>query len=342
MNENQIYINEIIRINYKCNWKCKFCNVLMTNNYWLYDISSKEVIYKIFALTKKYTLEQRKKLTLSFSWGEPTLNKNLFSFIRLAKKIWIWVVDIQTNGTTLYKNKDYINNLIDAWLDDILIAQHSWSKSINVKLWCYYDIDDFVDWVNYIKINNINKKILIHLNIVITKINLYYIYDYINFLIELWFIDLLEVCDNWEELKIKEISFAFVQPNWYAKFNQKSLLLEFDDEEVIEIDKIIKLCKNKNISPDFHFTSPPICILNFPKYNLEFQRLNKVDADEKKWNINIWNLESYKYLWKEKRKFKDCDMCKYNKFCLWFYNNWVDFVWEEKINKRIKDFIYKS
>lgn len=53
-----IYINEIIRVNYKCNWSCKFCNVLKTNNYWENDVSYKEVVYKILALTKKYSLEQ--------------------------------------------------------------------------------------------------------------------------------------------------------------------------------------------------------------------------------------------------------------------------------------------
>ena len=47
LESDESYINEIIRITYKCNWKCKFCNVLKTNNFWENDVTHKEVIYKI-------------------------------------------------------------------------------------------------------------------------------------------------------------------------------------------------------------------------------------------------------------------------------------------------------
>jgi len=65
--EKKIYINEIIRITYKCNWKCKFCNVSKVNNYGIADISSKEVVSKILSLVKKYNTKQLKNLNLSFS-----------------------------------------------------------------------------------------------------------------------------------------------------------------------------------------------------------------------------------------------------------------------------------
>jgi hypothetical protein len=72
---------------------------------------------------------------------------------------------------------------------------------------------------------------------------------------------------------------------------------------------------------------------------LEFSRLKKLEENEKKWEVNKWNLESYKYLWKEKRKFEECEKCSYNKYCLWFYKNWIEFVWEDYIKMKINNFI---
>lgn len=340
-NAEKIYINEIIRINYKCNWSCKFCNVLKTNNYWKNDISSKDVIYQILALTKKYTKKQRQNLILSFSWWEPTLNKNLFSYIKLAKQIWIQTVEIQTNWTTLFKNFNYINRLIESWLDEIFLAQHSWDKTINNEIWSFYDIDKFINWVKFVKENNLDKKISIYLNIVVTKLNLFNLYEYINFLLKIWFIDLIPIRDHQNNSKTHKISFWYCQPNWYAEINKDLVLLNFDKKQVNEIKKIVDLCEQNNILPDFHFTWPPLCILDYKEYNLEYSRLKKLEQNTKDWEINESNLESYKWLWKEKQKFEECRKCENNKYCLWFYKNWIKFVWEDYIKKKINTFLSK-
>lgn len=333
------YINEIIRITYKCNWKCKFCNVIKTNNFWKKDLTDKEIIYKILELYRKYSLIDRKNIVLSFSWWEPTLNKNLLKYIELAKKIWIWRIQIQTNWTKLFKQKDFILKLIYVWLDEIFLAQHSWNKEINKKLWSFYSIDDFISWVKYVKEFDIHNKIQISFNIVINKINIFYIYDYILFLMYIWFIDLLPLENNNWFLNSKRISFWLVQPNGYAEINKEEVLLKFDKQQIQEIEKIVKLCKKSNIYIDFHFTSPPLCILNYPEYNLEYQRLKNLEDDIKKWKVVEWNLESYKKLWKEKEKMDWCQKCNYNNFCLWFYKNFIDFVWKKYVLEKINNFL---
>ncbi len=334
-----VYINEIIRVTYKCNWKCKFCNVLKTNNFWEHDVLSKDIIYQILNLSKKYSTDQRNSLILSFSWWEPTLDKNLSNYIKLAKKIWIWNTQIQTNWTFLFKNKEYILDLIESWLDQIFLAQHSFVDDINKSLWIYYNINDFKEWVTYVKENELIKKIQISFNIVINKINIYSIYDYIEFLNQIGFLNLLPIENNNGFINTKRISFWLVQPNWYAEINKEEVLLKFDYNEKKEIIKIIEICKKNNIYPDFHFTAPPLCILDYPEYNLEYQRLKDIQNDEKKWNINKWNYASYKHLWKEKKKFDQCEQCKYNKYCLWFYNNWIDYVWNDYVINKINKFI---
>ncbi|MFK7779965.1 MAG: radical SAM protein [Candidatus Gracilibacteria bacterium] len=336
-----IYINEIIRVNYKCNWSCKFCNVLKTNNYGEHDVSSKEVIYKVFALTKKYSQEERKRLILSFSGGEPTLNKNLLSFIKLAKEIGVGTVEIQTNGTTLFKNKEYILDLIEAGLDEIFLAQHSGDEKINKQLGSYYNISDFKDWVNYLKENKLDRKISIYLNIVVTKINLFFIYDYINLLLKIGFISLIPSRNHWDNSITRKISFGYCQPNGYAELNKNEVLLDFGDNQTKEVAKIVELCEKNNILPDFHFTSPPLCILDYKEYNLEYSRLKKLEENKKDGNVNKSNLESYKWLWKEKQKFNECDRCENNKYCLGFYNNWVSFVGEDYIREKINCFLNK-
>jgi len=103
----------------------------------------------------------------------------------------------------------------------------------------------------------------------------------------------------------------------------------------------VDLCRRNKILPDFHFTSPPLCVLNYPEYNLEYSRLRKLEENKKIWNVNKWNLESYKWLWKEKQKFDQCKKCDNNKYCLWFYKNWIEFVWEKYIKEKISNYLIK-
>jgi len=333
-NKEGIYINEVIRITYKCNWHCKFCNVLKTNNFWEKDINKKEVIFKILKLTRKYNKEQIKKIIVSFSWGEPTLSPQLIDYIKLAKLIWIWCIQIQTNGVVLFKNHDFIHTLIDAWLDEIFLAQHSSNDNINKELWSFFQKNDFNEWVKFIYENNIYKKVKISLNIVITKINLYSLIKHINTLRDIWFLDLVE----WGDYK-KIISFWFCQPNGYAEINKEKVLLRFDGEEEKELQRLVENCRENNIFPDFHFTAPPLCIFNYPQYNLEYIRLKSLKSDISEWIENKENLETYKVLWKEKEKLEACKKCLYNNYCLWFYKNWISFVGKEYVNKKINFFI---
>ncbi|MDD3302446.1 MAG: radical SAM protein [Candidatus Gracilibacteria bacterium] len=340
-NAEKIYINEIIRVTYKCNWKCKFCNVIETNNYGEKDVSKKEVIYKILSLVKKYTKLQRKRLILSFSGGEPTLNKNLLDYIKLAKSIGVGVVEIQTNGTKLFKDKEYVQKLIDAGLNEIFLAQHSGNDDINKKLGVYYNIDDFINWVKYIYDNKIHKKISIYINIVVTKINIFYLNDYIKLLLKIGFIKIIS-CRRINDKRLYKFSFGFVQPNGYANLNKEEVLLKYTQDEINEIDKIVKLCEKNKILPDFHFVCPPLCILNYPEYNLEYERLKKLENNKINGDVNEPNLRSYEFLWKEKQKFEECETCKFNNYCLGFYKNWINFVGEKYVKEKINSFIIKK
>lgn len=332
MKKSTNYINEIIRITYKCNWKCKFCNVIKVNNFWDHDVSEKEVVFKILSLAKKYSKDQLLNLILSFSWWEPTLHNNLIKYIKLAKTLWVWNIELQTNWTTLFKNKEYIFSLIEAWLDKIFLAQHSDNEDINKTLGCFYNTHDFKSWIQFFLENKLSKKISVQLNIVVSKINIFSIYNFIENLIQIWFISIIQ----------NQISFWFIQPNGYAELNKNEVLLKYEENELKEIDSIVALCKRNNIFLDFHFVAPPICIVSYPEYNLEYMKLKLLEDHKQDEKVNAWNLESYKILWNEKKKYTECDTCAYNKYCLWFYKNWIDFVWESYVRKKITDFLGKE
>jgi hypothetical protein len=56
--------------------------------------------------------------------------------------------------------------------------------------------------------------------------------------------------------------------------------LKFNDEEIKEIERTIRLCEENDILPDLHFTCPPLCILDYPKYNLEYNTLKNLEKDK--------------------------------------------------------------
>ena len=43
-----------------------------------------------------------------------------------------------------------------------------------------------------------------------------------------------------------------------------------------------------------------------------------------------------------KKKFDECKKCRYNDYCLGFYKNWVEFVWEKYTKEMIEKFLNKE
>jgi hypothetical protein len=120
--------------------------------------------------------------------------------------------------------------------------------------------------------------------------------------------------------------------------NKETMLLDFNNIQKISIEKIIELSRKQNVLLDFHYTSPPLCVLNYPEYNLEYNQLKQLEIDNKKNNISESNLESFKFLWKEKTKYSGCNKCSYNKYCLGFYKNYEEYLGKNKIEEFISDF----
>ncbi len=108
-----------INMGFKCNFRCKFCYYLGAINAGkTRDLSTEEV---------------KRRLRVGRSWGktavdltggEPTMREDLAELVSFARKIGYQTVCIITNGWIIGSNKDYLQKLAEAGLNDILMSLH--------------------------------------------------------------------------------------------------------------------------------------------------------------------------------------------------------------------------
>ena len=122
-----------------CNNKCIFC--FDRGEKKSEDLGYKNVFlrrYNSFFLSidgfeKQLKSLKKKSSTILFTGGEPTLNKNLISFIEMSKKAGLKRIALMTNGRTL-SSKDYFISLLKAGLNDLSISFHGSSAKIQEKM----------------------------------------------------------------------------------------------------------------------------------------------------------------------------------------------------------------
>lgn len=143
---------------YKCNSNCTFCyNGEQTGA----DLSKKQ-IFKALDKIKNYY----KKNKITFSGGEFTLRNDCMEIVKYAKKIGFETVRIFTNGRTL-KNKKYLDDLVDAGLDEIVLSIHGHNSDLHN---CVTRVESFRDVLEAI-LNIKKSKVGFSTNTVITKKN---------------------------------------------------------------------------------------------------------------------------------------------------------------------------
>ncbi|MBL7196618.1 MAG: radical SAM protein [Candidatus Omnitrophica bacterium] len=116
-------------LGYFCNANCPFCFYKRSvrkrerTKDWSTEEAKKWILY-----VKKRGIEE-----IDFMGGEPTIRKDIFELISFAKKIDIKEVSIITNGITL-ANKQFVEKLTAAGLDDVMFSLHSHRAAIHDKL----------------------------------------------------------------------------------------------------------------------------------------------------------------------------------------------------------------
>lgn len=108
----------IIDVTNRCNLRCPVCFANASAAGYVYEPSKKE----IQAMLENF--RQNKPVpapALQFSGGEPTIRKNLFELIRMAKELGFEHVEVNTNGLRLAQNVEYCRGLKEAGISTIYL-----------------------------------------------------------------------------------------------------------------------------------------------------------------------------------------------------------------------------
>ncbi len=122
-NDISIYKRTDIKISFACNNMCKFCVQGTKRN-----IFGPKSIERI----KNELISGRKNgaCGLVITGGEPTVNKNIFDIIKLAKKLGYEDIQIQTNGR-MFKYSDFCSDIKKAGATEISPALHGSNPEIH-------------------------------------------------------------------------------------------------------------------------------------------------------------------------------------------------------------------
>jgi MoaA/NifB/PqqE/SkfB family radical SAM enzyme len=289
------FFNEIIRLWYKCNEKCVFCNFSELNEPWYKEKVLEDIKIDIDNLILKY--KNFWNLKISFSWWEPLLRWNtLIDSIKYAKLKWIKRVWIQSNATLF--NDEITLKLKKAWLGTALISLHSYNNDTSDKItWIENSFSKTITWINIMK----KFWIFYRINHIINKINYKEFPKFIQFSIDFWF---------------KEICLGIVQPHWYAWINFEEICVNYDDI-VPYLYKWYSLAKGK-LNIVSHYCDIPFC-----KFYSWLRDLNILILEDIRLEWIRSKKNFIKKILESKSKISDCVRCKYKNYCFWVWNNYL-------------------
>ncbi len=181
----------VLRPTVNCNQDCTFCSANETsNNVWTDPT----------AMLRQIARVARRGITrLSFSGGEPTLSKDLVSFVRTAKRLGVPEIELVTNAVLLDTPKR-VEPLVQAGITHAFVSLHAHDESLSRVM--TQKAGDFERTVKGVQLL-LDKKIIVALNHVVNARNYRYLRHYVEFVREAFGGRVM-------------ISFAFVTPQYKA------------------------------------------------------------------------------------------------------------------------------
>ena len=275
----------IINLTYACINNCVFCAT------WdRYKLSQKfsYVIAQLLLYYKKWVR------LLDLDGWEPTLYKDLFKVIKIAKKIWYKTINL-TSSWRKYKDIDYLEELLNTGVDSLLVSIHWTNSFIHDKItWKKWSYNETIFWLDNIAKLRKKYNFSFWINITLCKINEDNLEEYLDY-INKWKPDILNI--------------QFLTPFWNANDLK---IIEQDTEKCCNILKEkIPLLKYK-----IQLINLPFCYMKwFEQYVI--WDVNKMERDM----IFVWETPSnlYEYLSTTRERKEKCNNCNYNIICDWFY-----------------------
>lgn len=294
-----------IFLSLKCNISCSFCFQTKERKNFINKSFSIEEVKKILLdwvkLSKKFVI---------FSGGEPTLDKNLPEYIKLAKSLWYEHIRVHTNWF-MFKDYDYLKRLYDYWLTWVVISIH-WYDEVHDKITNVPGSFNIVKkaLLNFEKLKKSDWKFIFDINTVISKDN-YHILPKLSLFFCLFNVTRVQIIAQYSMYS-------------FSDDELKKLIPEYSDF-VPYLTKALKISNifNKKIVID----NIPFCVIN-EKYWPKIITNIKINKDaftiDSIWND--WNNDA-------KRMYKsiDCKNCKFYNICNWIPKDYYKIYWDKDI-----------
>ena len=286
-NVNFFPISTTIYVNTICNYRCSFCFLINEDH-----IGSKKMNLDIEGFKKIIDSEFLKySPRITLGGGEPYLNKNIFSFIKILKEKKK-IISIYTNGSLIERNyENFFNNQ---------------PNYLNIS---HYD-DKFDDLKSiFKKINNDDKKIFIsRLSKIIQSDKLYDIEKIIKVAIENNFDRI--IFQNYFPYKDKEKELVLYKGNVEYEKIKNSLIKNYKNKikiiwpNLLEKNSTFK-CNNISINTtvDSNGDMAPCCFLTPPNKN----NGNIFEKSIMRWNSE--SMKSFRSFLGKKNSPKECKNC---------------------------------
>lgn len=307
MDNNSSCDQLIVRVWKACNFWCNFCNVADNER----NIKMKENIDDIvrnFHYKLKYSNFQSGKLTVTISWGEPSLFKKETIFAlkyikRILDKKWIEsIFEIQTNAS--YIDADFAYKIAQLGIKVALVSFHMIDPAIFehvIQVPYESNYHKIIEWIEHLH----NAWITVYTNTILSRETQDNFYPTIEFLLKRFpFIELYNI--------------GLIQPHGEANKVLDAIYPRYTEIALL-YNKAIFFLKSKWKEVVSHFVWPPACYMASFSSSLEVSqnalfRRNFNFTD--RYLINNINDNN-------KKQTKECDSCLYNNVCSGIWNEYL-------------------
>lgn len=297
-----------IFLGYRCNIKCNFCYQKDLRKEFIKNIDKEEVLRLLIE-----GIEDWKKFVIFSGW-EPTLDKNLSSYIEFSKKLGYEHIRVHTNGWW-FKNYQYLEDLYNKWLTWVTLSIHWYWKIQDIISWVKWNFDFlFQALINFEKLKRKDKNFIFDTNTVICKQNSLFLFQLFKFL---------------HKFSITRRMLTF--PYNISNLDNIEYILPNNFQFLKEVEKVLEFMLQNNVK-DFVLETLPYCLID-KKY---------WDFIEKNFKTNKWvfrlsdnkisNEEWINHYFMWKYKFSECDFCLKKDYCFGFSDDFIKFYWKISFN----------
>jgi len=301
-----------VHVWWTCNQNCTYC-IEMQNmeQAWNKRVSKYEIIKTLVKFKKKWYNN------VTYLCWELFFKPVFLDALKIWKAFWYTIL-VTTNASTLHLEKQAKKYFL--YIDELILSVEAIDKKLQQTI---SRSKVFVDWERVFE--NINKYwhwSYLKANIVITKDNLNYIIDIVNFIIWKW---------------VKNIAIAYPDIAFYyhTKKHIINRVAPKYSECISIVEEVFDYCNRNNIN--LKITDIPFCI--FPKNNLkkyirstdDFDYWTRVKISSKWLILHDKDLKMKKNLPRDRFWEDECEKCIYKWKCWGPSIHYKDLFWLDEI-----------